>query len=169
MSCSVGADALWRAWRTPAVGAVSCSSTGPGGHCAPAFVIRSLGWLSMALHTSLVRAWWGAKEATARRRRWHASGVRMGCEAATVIHLHAVSGTITPHSTVPMPSAWRGEIRARVPALLPPPYPGRSRLQAAEQGHAGEERLWEGPLDGLGGMGQGAHGQIPQREDPGVR
>ena len=30
----------------------------------------------------------------------------MGCGAATVIHLHAVSGMIAPHSTVPMPSAW---------------------------------------------------------------
>ena len=30
----------------------------------------------------------------------------MRCGAATVIHLHAVSGTIAPHSTVPMPSAW---------------------------------------------------------------
>ena len=29
--------------------------------------------------------------------------------------------------------------------------------------------LRESPLDGLGGMGQGAHGQIPQREDPGAR
>ena len=47
----------------------------------------------------------GVVEGTTRRRRWHASGDRMGCGAATVIHLHAVSGTIAPHSTVPMPSA----------------------------------------------------------------
>ena len=60
-------------------------------------LIHSLGWLSMALHTSLVRAWWGAKEGTARRRRWHASGDRVGCGASTVIHLQAVSGTIAGH------------------------------------------------------------------------
>ena len=169
-------DALCRAWRTPGVGAVSCSSTGPGGYCAPRFVGHSLVLLRMALHTSLVRACWGAKEGTVRRRRWHAGGDRMGCAAAAVIHLHGVPGTIAPHSTVPMPSAWssawpwdQGEIGARAPALFPPPYPGRPRLQAAEQGHAGEERLRESPLDGLSGMGQGAHGQIPQREDPGAR
>ena len=106
MSCSVRADALCRGWRTPGVGAVSRSSTSPGGHGAPGFVIHFLGWLSMALHTFLLRAWWRVKEGTARRRRWHASGDRMGCGAATVIHLHAVSGPIAPHSTVPMPSPW---------------------------------------------------------------
>ena len=100
------ADALCRAWRTPGVGAVSCSSTGPGGYRAPGFVSHSLVWLSMALHTSLVKACWGAKEGTIRRRRWHAGGDRMGCGAAAVVHLHAVPGTIAPHSTVPMPSAW---------------------------------------------------------------
>ena len=42
-------------------------------------------------------------------------------------------------------------------------------MQAAEQGHAGEERLRESTLDGLSGVGQGAHWQIPQREDPGAR
>ena len=31
-----------------------------------------------------------------------------------------------------------------------------------------QERLRESPLDGLSGVGQGAHGQIPQREDPGA-
>ena len=61
------------------------------------------------------------------------------------------------------------EIGARAPASFLPPYPGRPRLQAAEQGHAGEERLRESLLDGLSGVGQGAHGQIPQREDPGAR
>ena len=106
MSCSVRADALCRAWRTPGVGAVSCSSSGPGRYRAPGFVSHSLVWLSMALHTSLVRACWGAKEGTARRRRWHAGGDSMSCGAAAVIHLHAVPGTIAPHSTVPMPSAW---------------------------------------------------------------
>ena len=55
----------------------------------------------MALHTPVVRAWW-----TARRRPWHAGGHRMLCGAVTVIHLHAVSGTIALHSTAPMPSAW---------------------------------------------------------------
>ena len=30
----------------------------------------------------------------------------MGCGAAAVIHLHAVPGTIAPHPTVPMSSAW---------------------------------------------------------------
>ena len=60
------------------------------------------------------------------------------------------------------------EIGARAPASFLPPYPGRPRLQAAEQGHAAEERLRESPLDGLSGVGQGAHGQIPQREDPGA-
>ena len=105
MSCSVGADALCRKWRTLGVGAVSCSSTGPGGYRAPGVAIHSLGGLSMALHTSRVRAWRGAKGGTARRRRWHAGGDCMGCCAATVIHLHAVSGTIAPHSTVPMSSA----------------------------------------------------------------
>ena len=49
-----------------------------------------------ALHTSLVKACWGAKEGTIRRRRWHAGGDRMGCGAAAVIHLHAVLGTIAP-------------------------------------------------------------------------
>ena len=144
MSCFVRADDLCRMCRTPGVGAVSCSSTGPGGHRAPGSVIHSLWWLSMALHISLVRAWWGVKEGTVRRRWWHAGGGRMGCGAVTMIHLHAVSGTIAPHSTAPMPSAWssawpctRGKIRARAPVLLPPPYPGRSRLQAVEQGHAG--------------------------------
>ena len=88
------------------MGAVSCSSTGPGGHSAPGSVIHSLWWLSMALHTSFVRAWWGIQEGTIRRRWWHTAGDRMGCAAVTVIHLHAVSGTIAPHSTAPMPSAW---------------------------------------------------------------
>ena len=64
--------------------------------------IHSLGWLSMALHTSRVRAWPGAKGRNARRRQWHAGGDRMGCRTAAVTHLHAVSGTIAPHSTVPM-------------------------------------------------------------------
>ena len=71
----------------------------------------------------------------------------------------------------------QGEVRARAPVLLSPPYPGRPRLQAAEQGHArgseqghdGGSGRWECPLDGFGGMGQGARGQVPQREDPGVR
>ena len=62
-----------------------------------------------------------------------------------------------------------GEIGARAPLSFLPPYPGSPRLQAAEQGHAGEERLRESPLDGLGGVGQGAHGQVPQREGPGAR
>ena len=100
------ADALCRAWRTPGVGAVSCSSTGPGGYRAAGFVGHSLVWLSMALHTSLVKACCGAKEGTIRRRRWHAGGDHMGCGAAAVIYLHAVPGTIAPHSTAPMPSAW---------------------------------------------------------------
>ena len=39
------------------------------------------------------------------RRQWHAGGDHMGCGAAAVIHLHAVSGTFTAHSTVPMSSA----------------------------------------------------------------
>ena len=99
------ADALCRALRTPGVGAVSCSSTGPDRYRAPEFVSPSLVWLSIVLHMSLVRACWGAKEGTARRRRWHAGGDRMGCWAAAEIHLHAVPGTIAPHSTVPMPSA----------------------------------------------------------------
>ena len=50
-----------------------------GGRRSPGFVIHSLGWLSMALHTPLVRAWWGAKEGTARRRRWHSGGDCIGC------------------------------------------------------------------------------------------
>ena len=45
----------------------------------PGFVSHSLVWLSMAFHTSLVKACWGAKEGTIRRRRWHAGGNRMGC------------------------------------------------------------------------------------------
>ena len=65
VSCSVRADALCRAWRTPGVGAMSYSSTGPGGYRAPGFIIQSLWWLSMALHTSLVRAWRGSKGGTA--------------------------------------------------------------------------------------------------------
>ena len=44
----MSADALCRAWRTPGVGAVSCSSTGPGGYRAPGFVSQSLVWLSEA-------------------------------------------------------------------------------------------------------------------------
>ena len=95
------ADALRRAWRTLGVGAMSCSSTGPGGYRAPRFVSHCLVWLSMALHTSLVRACWGAKEGTARRRRWHTGGDRMGCGAAAVYHLHAVPGMIAPHFHVP--------------------------------------------------------------------
>ena len=63
------ADALCRAWRTPGVGAVSCLSTSPGGYRAPGFVTQFLVWLSMAFHTSLVKACWGAKEGTIRRRR----------------------------------------------------------------------------------------------------
>ena len=59
----------------------------------------------------------------------------------------------------------QGEIGARAPLSFLPPYPGGLRLQASKQGHAGEERLRESPLDGLGGVGQGAHGQIPQRPD----
>ena len=106
VSCSLGADTLCRAWRTTDVGAVGCSSTGPGVYRAPGFIIHSLGWLSMALHTSLVRAWRGAKGGAARRRRWLASGDRKGSGAARVIRLHASSGTIAPHSTVSMPSAW---------------------------------------------------------------
>ena len=100
----------------------------------------------------------------------------MGCGAAAVINLHAVPGTIFPpfHGPHALGVEQRlvldqGEKGARAPALFPPRYPGRPRLQAAEQGHAVEERLRESPLDGLGGMGQGAHGQIPQREDPGAR
>ena len=62
-------DALCRAWRTPGEAAVSCSSTGPGRYRSTVFVSHSLVWLSMALHTSLVRACWEAKEGTARRRR----------------------------------------------------------------------------------------------------
>ena len=88
------------------MGAVSCSSTGPGGYRALGFVSHSLVWLSTAFHTSLVKACWGAKEGTIRRRRWHAGGDRMGCGASAVIHLHAVPGTIAPPSTVAMPSAW---------------------------------------------------------------
>ena len=88
------------------MGAVSCSSTGPGGYRTPGFVGHSLVWLRMALHTSVVRACWGAKEWTARRRRWHAGSDGMVCGAAAVIHLNAVPGRIAPHSTVPMPSAW---------------------------------------------------------------
>ena len=106
VSCSVRADALCRARRTPGVGAVSGLSTGPGGYRAPGFVGHSLVWLSTALHTSVVRACWVAKDGTARRRRWHAGGDHMGCGAAAVIHLHAVRGTIAPHSTVPMLAVW---------------------------------------------------------------
>ena len=100
----------------------------------------------------------------------------MGCGAAAVIHLHAVPGTIAPdfHGShalgVEQPLALdQGEIGARAPASFLPPYPGGPRLQAAEQGHAGEERLRESTLDGLSGVGQGAHGQVPQQEDPGAR
>ena len=100
------ADALCRAWPTPGVGAVSCSSTGPRGYRAPGYSSHSLVWLSMALHTSLVKGCWGAKEGTIRTRLWHAGGYRMGCGAAAVIHLHAVPGTIAPHFTALMPSAW---------------------------------------------------------------
>ena len=105
LSCSVGADALCRTWQTPGVRAVSRSSTGSGGYPVPGVAIHSLGWLNRARHTSGVRAWRGAKGGTVCRRRWHASGDLMGCEAAAVIHLHAVSGAITPHSTVLMSSA----------------------------------------------------------------
>ena len=94
------ANALCRAWRTLGVGALSCSSTGPGRYHAPRFVSHSLVWLRRALHTSLVRACLGAREGTVRRRRWHAGGGGMGCGAAAVIHLHAMSGTIAPQSTV---------------------------------------------------------------------
>ena len=100
------ADALCRAWRTPGTGAVSYLSTGSGAYRAPGFVSHSLVWPSMPLHMSLVRGCWGAKEGTARRRRWHAGGDRMGCGAVAAIHLHAVPGTIAPHSTVPLPLAW---------------------------------------------------------------
>ena len=51
LSCSVRADALCRVWRTPGVGAVSCSSTGSGGYCAPGIIMHSLGWLSIAFIT----------------------------------------------------------------------------------------------------------------------
>ena len=105
MSCSVGADALCKTWRTPGVGAVSCSSTGPGRYRVPGVAIHYLGLLSMAAHTSRVRAWRGARGGTARRRQWHAGGDCMGCGPAAVIHLHAVLGTIAPHSRVPMSSA----------------------------------------------------------------
>ena len=169
------ADALCRPWRTPGVGAVSCSSTGPGGYRAPGFVSHSLVLLSMALRTSLVSACWGARKGTVRRKWWHAGGDRMGCGAAAVIHLHAVSGTIAPDSTVPMPFAWssawpwtRGKYGLGGQASSLHRTQAPPCLQAVEQGHAGEERLRESPLDGLGGMGQGAHGQIPQREDPGA-
>ena len=96
-------DALCRAWRTPGVGAVSCSSTGPGGYRAPGFVSHSLVWLSMAFHTSLVKACWGAKEGTICRRRWHAGGDRMGCGTAAVIHLHAVRARSPPIPRSPCP------------------------------------------------------------------
>ena len=105
MSCSLGAYALCRTWRTPGVGAVTCSSTGPGVYRAPGVANHSLMWLCMALHTSRVRAWWGAKGGGAHRRRRQAGGDRMGCRGAAVTHLHAVSGTMTPLSTVPMSSA----------------------------------------------------------------
>ena len=78
----------------------------PPRYRAPGFVSHPLVRLSMALHTSIVRGCSGAKEGTARRRRWHAGGDRMACGSAAVIHLHAVRGTIVPHYTVPMPSAW---------------------------------------------------------------
>ena len=157
------------------MGAVSCSSTGSGGYRAPGFLSHSLVWLSTAFHTSLVKACWGAKEGTIRRRRWHAGGDRMHCGAAAVIHLHAVLHDRPPfHGPHALGVDQRlaldqGEIGARAPLSFLPPYPGGPRLQAAEQGQAGEERLRESPLDGLGGVGQGAHGQIPQREGPGAR
>ena len=78
---------------------------GPGGYRVPGVAIHTQRWLSRALHTTRVRAWQGAKRGTARRLRWYAGGGRMGCRAAAVIHLHVVSGTIAPHSTVPMSSA----------------------------------------------------------------
>ena len=68
--------------------------------------MQSLQWPSRARHTSRVRAWRGAKGGTIRRRQWHAGGNRMGCGVLAVIHRHAVSGTMAPHSTVPMPSVW---------------------------------------------------------------
>ena len=105
VNCAVGGDALCRMWRTPGVGAVSCSSTGSGRYRAPGAVIHSLGWLSRDRHTSHVRTWRGAKGGTVRQRQWHASGSCIGLRAVAVIHLHAVSGTIAPHSRVPMPSA----------------------------------------------------------------
>ena len=69
VSCSVGADAVCRTWRTPGVGAVSCWSTGSGGYRVPRVAILSLQWLSKALHMPRLRAWRGAKGKTARRRR----------------------------------------------------------------------------------------------------
>ena len=57
------------------MGALSCSSTSPGGYRAPGVAIHSLEWLSMALHTSLVGVWWGARGGTARRGRWHVKPV----------------------------------------------------------------------------------------------
>ena len=170
------ADALCSAWRTPGVGAVSCSSTGPGGYRAPGFVSHSLVWLSMAFHTFLVKACWRAKEGTIRRRRWHAGGDRIGlwggrCDPPARRAGHDRPPFHDPHALglEERPALDQGGIGARAPASFLPPYPGGPRLQAAEQGHAGEESLRKSTFDGLSGVGQGAHGQIPQREDPGAR
>ena len=161
----VSADALYRAWRTLGEGAVSCSSTSPGGYRAPGFIIHSLWWLSIALHTSLVRAWRGAKGQTARRRRSHARGDRMGCRAATVIHLHAVSGTIAPHSIFPMPSAWNSAWRCTEGNYgLGHPSSSLHRIQATpacrlrSRATPGSYGCGKAPLTAFGGMGQGALG-----------
>ena len=158
------------------MGAVSCSSTGPAGHRVPGFVIHSLVWLSMALHTSLVKAWWGAKEGTACRRRWHAGGDRMGCGAAAVIQLHAVLGTITPHSTVLKPSAWSSAwpwTRGKYGLGRPPSSLNRTQAASAcrlqSRATPGRSGCGKAPLTAWAEMGQGAHGQIPQQEDPRAR
>ena len=62
----------------------------------------------------------------------------------------------------------QGEVWARA-SIVSPPDPGRPRLQAAEQWGAGGPGRREGPLDGLGGLGQGARGQVPKWGDAWVR
>ena len=130
------------------------------------FFFHSLWWLSMALHTSLMSARRGAKEGTARRRRWHAGGDGMGSEAATVIRLHAVSGTIVPHSKVLMRSAWSSAWPCtRGKYGLGRPSSSLHRIQAVpacrlrSRATPGSCGCGKAPLaPGWGGMGQGARG-----------
>ena len=73
---------------------------------------------------------------------------RAGSPPFHVSHVFGVGQSLPLH---------QGEVWARS-SIVSPPNPARPHLQAAVQGGAGGRVRREGPLDSLGGLGQGARG-----------